>query len=190
MGPTASREERIVFRHTLEGLFVRGLRGRLSAAQARRLEEAGLALHGELRASYPLADFERFLRIVAEELYPGAPVSTAFRKLGEQLLAGYGETLVGKAVLSLLPLVGPGRTLQRMRENFRSANNYSEMRLTELGPGDFELWTNEGSELRFLQQGLIAAAMRHAGAQDVEVEVVRHEAASATLRVRWRQAAR
>lgn len=176
---------RLVFEHSVEALFVRGLTGRVSPTLKAQLREAGVDLDRPLLPAYGWDTWVRGVGVVARGLHPGEPQEVAWRLMGERMVEGYRETALGGAMFGMLRLLGPKRMLGRTRQNFRSGNNYTEARLTEVGPREADLWMNEQGLLRYFTQGAVLAGMRGAGAQDVRVEVREFDDAGVTYRVSW-----
>ncbi|HLM43450.1 MAG TPA: DUF2378 family protein, partial [Myxococcaceae bacterium] len=106
-------DELLIFEQTIEALFVRALGGRLTPDCKARLREAGLDVDQKIKPAYSLKSWMTFIRIAAEELYPGMPLEESTFKLGEAYIEGFRETMLGRAVLSLLRVLGPRRALNR-----------------------------------------------------------------------------
>jgi uncharacterized protein (TIGR02265 family) len=181
-------DELLVFEQTIEAVFVRGLHGRLSSACKARLRQAGLDLDLKLRPAYPFESWMRFLRIAAEELYPGQTLEQGAWKLGEACIDGFQETMLGRAMLSLMRVLGPRRTLMRATQNFRAGNNYTEARIQELGPRDFELWRNEVGSLPSFTAGIIHAGLRTAGATSIRIQMEGYDGHACSYRISWSEA--
>jgi uncharacterized protein (TIGR02265 family) len=178
--------EKLVFEQIVEGLYVRALSKKMTLRCLERLKEAGINLNKPLLPAYPAETWFRAQVIAAEELFPGDSLNLAIRKLGEQMVEGYRETLLGHAVQALLKVVGPKTTLQKAARNFRSGNNYTETKLTELGPTSYELWINETGPNPHFDQGIIIAGLRAAGVPEPLVEVGDFDGHACTYRVSWR----
>jgi uncharacterized protein (TIGR02265 family) len=181
-------DELLVFEQTLEALFLRGLQGRMNASCKTRLRQAGLDLDQKLRPAYPFNAWMAFLRIAAEELFPELGVDEGCRQLGKAHIAGYRDTMLGRAVLSLLRVLGPRRALARATQNFRSGNNYTESRLVERGPRSFELWMNEVGAYPGFTAGIIEAGLEVAGATQIHIETTEHDGHACTYRISWSEA--
>ncbi|QRN98076.1 DUF2378 family protein [Archangium violaceum] len=179
--------ERFVYEHTFEGLFVRGLAGRLSPNVKERLREIGLDLDRKLLPAYSVETWTRSVAIAIEALYPGEPEAVAYRLLGERMLAGYQETFTGRAAFQVLRLLGPRRLVERTQQSFRSGNNYTEVRVTDVAPNVVDLWVNEVGPARYIVQGAILAALRALlpGDEGVRVDVLGFTDKGITLRVSW-----
>src|SRR4051812_39164798 len=121
---------RLVHAATVEGLFRRALRDKMTAALEQRLKAVGIDLSKQLAPRYPLQVWHEALEAAAEELLPGVPLPKAVETLGEWTVSGYFDTFIGKAVKTALKLAGVRRGLERLAQNFSSANNFmrSEVR--------------------------------------------------------------
>lgn len=182
---SVSVEERIIFSHTIEGMFIRGLGDAMTAELRDELKRLGIDLSKPLRPAYPLPVWNAALSATVKMLFPELPEDEAACRLGEQMIAGYNQTVVGKALLAMLRLIGPRRTLLRTRKNFRSGNNYSEVEVVELSPTDFRLTFNEPGMTRWMSQGLVLGGVRFAGAKSPTVDVETYDDETVTYRVKW-----
>jgi uncharacterized protein (TIGR02265 family) len=163
--------ERLVYDATVESMFSRALKPRLTTRLKARVKEAGIDLDAKLKPSYPRDVWQRAMRIVVEELYLGVPEERAWFELGERLVASLGETVLGSATLGIVKLLGPKRALERMSQTFRHANNYNHSKLEEVGPGRFQLWVNEVGVSPHFIAGTVFATLKIAGAADPRVEI-------------------
>ncbi len=177
--------ELLVFEQTIEAMFHRALNGRLTPSCKARLREAGLDVDQKPRPAYPLASWMTFLRITAEELHPAEPLDQAAFKLGQAYIEGFRETMLGRAVMSLLRVLGPRRTLARATQNFRAGNNFTETRLTERGPRHFELWMNNVGRYPAFTAGIIHGGLRVSGAKGIQVTVDAYDGRACTYGIHW-----
>ncbi|MDY7225874.1 DUF2378 family protein [Hyalangium rubrum] len=179
-------QEKLVFDQTLEGLFVRGLAGRVTPTLKGHLREAGVDLDRKLLPAYPFATWCWCVRLAARELYASQPEEHAYRHLGERMVDGYRVTMLGRALFSVLQMLGPRRVVGRAQQSFRSGNNYTEVRIQDLAPAHLELWVNEAGPTRYLVQGAMMAGLRGCGVKEVQVEVHAFSADDVTFHVKWR----
>lgn len=180
-------DEQLVFPQTVEGLFVRGLAGTMTRELKGRLREAGLDLERPLAAGYPAGDFARWVQLASEALYPGLPEEQALRRMGGHFFAGYMDTLMGKALVPLMRVLGPRRALERLERTFRSGSNYVVVRAETTGPAEVLLHFNEVHRIPGYYAGIIEQGAALTGAQDTTVEVLSAPAPGCALRVRWRE---
>jgi uncharacterized protein (TIGR02265 family) len=141
-----------------------------------------------LLPGYPRETWARCIALCAEATYPDGPREAAWQRLGERMIDGYQETFIGRAMFGTLKLVGPRRMLARTQRTFRSANNYTEVRLTDVGPTQVDMWINEVDDvLRHFTLGLVLAGMRAAGAAGVQVALLSKDAQGVTFRASWQE---
>jgi uncharacterized protein (TIGR02265 family) len=169
----------------VEALFVRGLEGKLSPLAHAHLRRLGLDVARPLDAAYPFPLWMEAVRVAAHDLYPTLEADQAYEQLGMTSLRGLAETLVGRALLATLKLLGPERTLLQAKRAFRSTNNFCDFAHKKLGPGHFHVWTNEVGHCPTFTGGLLRQCLEFVGAQDVVVEVMRYDGHGCTFDVRW-----
>lgn len=177
--------ERIVFEHTVEAFFSRSLGARVTPELKRQLREEGLDLDRKLLPGYPQEVWTRLLRLAARSVHPDLSEEDGLALLGERLIDGYQETVVGRALFGALRLLGPQRVLERTQKNFRTGNNYTEVRTTLLRAGEMELWMNELDLARHFTRGTVLAGLRASGARNPGVNVLRFDREGTTYRVTW-----
>ncbi|XXF79827.1 DUF2378 family protein [Myxococcaceae bacterium GXIMD 01537] len=177
---------RMVFEHTVEGLFHEGLRRRLSSSARATLREAGLDLGNKLRPAYPFETWRRCLDIAVEDLYRSQGRPEGYRLLGHEFIAGLAQTPLGRATVRVARLLGPLRSLRRLNPTLGGADPFLESRLTELDSTRCELWLNEVMDQPTYALGILEAWLPLAGAQLVRVAVRSREALGATYLLEWK----
>ncbi len=183
---SVSAADRLIFSQTVEGLFLRALKGRVTERMFDRLAaEAGMELRKPLKPGYSMTEWSRSIRIAAEELYPELERAEAYELLGAALTQGYFDTLIGAAMATMLRLIGPARAIRRVERSLRSGNNYSVSHLVEHSASHFEIHTNETGELRDNLRGVIRKGMEVAGAENVRCKVLRFDDLSTTYDIEW-----
>ena len=175
--------EKLIFAQTFEGLL-RSLGGNLTPQLSAGLRQRGLDLSVSLRPAYPLRVWIEVLSFVARELHPGLAPDTAVAAVGRTFMDGYGETMVGRAMMAMMRLIGPRRTLERVTRQFRTGNNFSETKLSLVGATEYHLWVNE-VQLAGWYVGILSRGLELAGGKEVKVELLQRDAGGGTFRVRW-----
>jgi uncharacterized protein (TIGR02265 family) len=178
--------DRLIFDHTVEGLFLKGLAGQMTPRLQECLRLAGVDLEHKLMPAYPFGTWLACLAVAAQELYPDRPEPEAWRQLGERLVEGYQETVLGGSMFALLKALGPRRMLGRAQQNLRSGNNYSEVRSKDVAPTVMEMWMNETHLVRYFVQGMLLAALRASGVQESTVDILHTDEQGTTYRISWR----
>jgi uncharacterized protein (TIGR02265 family) len=177
--------ERLVFEQTIEGLYKRALGGNLPGSLKEQLRREGLDLDRKLLPAYPVETWEKCLTLTARAFYPGKPDAEAMKLLGERHIAGFHETMLGRALFGVLKLLGPRRRLSRTRQNFRAGNNYQEVRITEVSPTEVDMWLNELGPLRYFKLGIITGSARASGDLDAKAVVAHFDDQGVTYRISW-----
>ena len=178
-------EPELVFQHAIEGLFLMGLKGRVTDDVKRQLRTAGLDLDKPLAASCSRAQWNRYVQIAVAGIWAGEPDAVAYHAMGRRLALGYTETLVGRAVAGVLRLIGPRRTLERMDRSFRSGNNYTVCRLTQRSPTEASFWINETTLHPAMTTGLLEAGLELSGAKGSKIDIEGQDAEGCAYRVTW-----
>jgi uncharacterized protein (TIGR02265 family) len=179
----AAEDEAVIFEQTVQGLLrTAGGRPLPPDAQA-RLAALGI-VEGRLLPAYPLAAYVEALAVVRKALFGALPEEEGSFALGRAFLRSYEGTLLGRALLATCRVLGPRRVLARMTRNFRTANNYTETRLEELGGGRYALWFNRTVNTHYYR-GLLHEAVVQAGGQNPEVQVHSHGPGGTVFHVRW-----
>ncbi|GEN07404.1 Myxococcales-restricted protein, TIGR02265 family [Myxococcus fulvus] len=178
--------EKLVFEHTFEGLFVRGLAGRVTPALRDSLRKVGLNLDDKLRPAYDFDTWCSAVRVAAHELHSDVPPEEGYALLGERMVDGYRETVMGRALFSVIQLLGPRRGVGRARQMFRSGNNYTEARIEDVSSSEVDLWMNEAGPIRYFTQGALRAGLRATGAVQPLVTVRGFTSDDVTYRCTWR----
>jgi uncharacterized protein (TIGR02265 family) len=173
----------MVFSQAVEGLL-RALGPRLDDSMKDKLRTLGLDVRARLEPAYPLAVWTEVMRYSATLVAPSRPPSEQMFELGRRFVEGYSETIVGKAMLTALKVLGPRRALERMSRNFRSGNSYTETKLEAKGPTEFTLWFNEVKEPEFYR-GMLEAGVGRAGAKNLEIKTLGHDDSGASFSIRW-----
>lgn len=166
-------------------MFVRGLGRDLTPALRDRLRAAGLDLDQPLKAEYPADEVRGWFAVVRAALYPGVPQAEADERLGRQLVRGYRDTLLGKATLQILKLLGPRRVVRRINDNLRQLNNFSQGEWEARGPGEAHYLITEPSISPEFTRGNLLELMESLGTQQVRVDPLPHGGSGYLFRVRW-----
>lgn len=178
-------DERVIFGNTVDGLYRKTLARDMTPELRVRLRELGLDLDAPLLAAYPHPTWVRCLDELGRSLYPDRTLEAARRQLARRWVEGYAQTLVGAAVMTLARVVGPMRSLERMTHNFRSGNNFTETRLTVLGPATADLWFNEPESTEGFVEGVLEEGLLRIGVQGLAIHRTRHGPDACTYHLQW-----
>ena len=129
-----------------EGMFRRGLAGRLTPAVQEELKQVGIDLGRPLLAAYPQAAWERGVQVVVTRLFSDLPPEQGYFQVGRLYIRGFEATLLGKAVVQLSRIIGPERTLSRMQRNQRTTANFSDLQVEKVAATHFRIHSATGAE--------------------------------------------
>jgi uncharacterized protein (TIGR02265 family) len=175
----------LVFAQTFEGLFHRAYKGQVTPALRERMRAHGVDLDRPLQPAYPVEAWNAALLETARALHPDLPLEAAYQKVGERFLEGFGETLIGSAMMALLRTVGYRRALARMERNFRTGNNYIRSHMVERGPTEVDVHFEDMREPPGFFTGIFLAGARMTGAQGVRVECERTGELQCRFHITW-----
>lgn len=178
--------QRLWFSNSIEGLLVRGIGTRLTPDLRARIRTAGINLD-RIEPAYPVEVFVAACRAVMPTLYPQSTEADAFYELGCSFMRGYSETLLGGAMVRMMKLIGPRRTLERMTKNFRTGGNYIETRFIALGPGSVELWISDVTEMPDFYRGIIEEGARMIRVKELSTTMLPADPPAALFRIDWKE---
>lgn len=176
--------EKLIFAQTFEGL-VRSIGPRLTPELRRGMRERGFNADVRLEPAYSQDVFISVVQYLAQALHPSLPLEEGTAQVGRVFMDGFGETLIGRAMLGMMRVIGPAGSLKRVTQNFRTGNNFSQTRLTQLGPRQYELWVNE-LRMPGWYVGIISRGLELAGAKNARVVLDRRDPVQGGhFRVEW-----
>jgi uncharacterized protein (TIGR02265 family) len=161
--------EKLIFAQTIEGLL-RAM-GPLNEQDRSALRATGIDVDKRLLPAYPLAQFIAALDLAGARLAPSASPDERSHQVGRRFMDAYQDTMVGRAMVAATRVIGPWRTLERLANKFRTGNNFSQTKVTRLGPTSAEVWCNQVSHPGWYT-GLISRGLELAGAKQVEVKLI------------------
>jgi uncharacterized protein (TIGR02265 family) len=177
-------KERLWYTPVIEAIFIKGLGARRTPQLDQMLAAEGISL-GKLLPGYPVEQVVRAMRKSLPMLYPGLDEDAALAALGASSMRGYEETLIGRAAVAVLKLVGVRRALERLHTSMRSGNNYLETTFTALSPTSAELHLSDVSGIPAFYRGLLEEGLRMVGAKNGVVKDQRADAPGHTFLVSW-----
>lgn len=193
---TGFTAQAVVFEGALEGIH-RSFGPRLTPELLDVVKQIGVDFD-HLLPAYPLTVWEEVIRIVSASLYPSLSPEQQWERMGFEWIAGYLQTMLGRAALAIGKVIGPRRTLERMGRNFRTAGNYAHFEAIAHGPCDLELvtsmiepfrtqWANRPSVIPHYRVGVLRGTLHALDVEASAVEILHHDPAiqETRFRVRW-----
>ncbi|GMU61072.1 MAG: DUF2378 family protein [Myxococcales bacterium] len=136
--------EPVVFATAVEGTRKAYAR-RFTPELRAELKALGMDLEA-IQAAYPLNTWLAAARLMGRAFFPELEEAERQRQLGREFMKGYVQTAIGFATLTTAKLIGVKRTLLRMGRNFRTAANYIEVDVLDVGPREVHLRAQVGEE--------------------------------------------
>jgi uncharacterized protein (TIGR02265 family) len=174
--------ERVVFGASFEGL----LRAMMppTPAEQKALDAANVRIGGPYSAAYPLETYIAVMKACADSRYGHLPELERYTAVGRLFFQGYERTIIGQALVAVVRVLGPQRTLQRMTRNFRTANNFTHCEVEMVSPSH-HLVRISWSLYPGFYKGLLEAGCSRAGAKALKVEMISFVDCSPVFSVSW-----
>ncbi len=176
--------ERLWFSTVIEAVFLKGLGDRITPALKANIKKAGIDLD-KLKPAYPVEEVLAACRLVMPVLFPGKSEEEALHELGIISMRGYTETLLGKALIGIMKVIGVRRSLLRMHTSMRSGNNYLETFSTVIASNCIELRFSDVSGMAPFYQGIIEQGGQMAHAKNLRVTSVVTTPPGHAFKVEW-----
>lgn len=173
--------ERIIFANAFESLR-KVLPGELPPQLNEQLIALGVNF-ARLAPAYPLPTWRQAIELFAQQGRTLPLEDAAYFEMGRALVTHYGDSLIGKALLSAMQVIGPTRALKRLARSFRTTNNFSEATIVDVAPTHYRVTLNEVAHPQF-ERGVLTEGMVRAGATDVRVSLTA-TAPMVEYEVRW-----
>ncbi len=158
---------------------------KLDSRANERFKAVGVDLLGKLNPAYEKKVWIAAVDIAAELHSPNEPAPVTRRYLlARRFMGSFKETMIGSAMVALMRVVGPRKTLERVQRSFRMGNNFSVTTLKQLAAQEYELWIDHVAHPEWYK-GIIEAGLELAGAKEVQVVELSRKDAAVTFRVSW-----
>jgi len=175
----------VIYKHSVEAFIQRVLlrRGLLSLEFDRELRALGVDAS---RPTEVTADvWIKLLKLTARRISPNKTEEEALEELGREQLRGYLEGLVGRAILTVVKLGGPQRTMLRMAENIRTADSITRVQAVELSPTSVQLEFDTDYGVQGYMRGLLHETLVMQNVKDPKVTVRKTETGSLVFTTSW-----
>ena len=177
----SSPAEPTIAQSAFEGLFVRVLKP--TGAFREELRQAGYDMDRE-QPAYSLRVWDAALKVAARHVHPTLSTHEALRRLGEQFVDGFFETIIGKLLAAPMPLLGPDMVLERLARMWESGAPGISVVTQQEGPGRWTVTVRHPSPQTDFDLGLLRGGLRRAGV-DATCSVAERRPDGYTARVHW-----
>jgi uncharacterized protein (TIGR02265 family) len=177
--------EKVVYRHTVETflhhIFER--HGLLLPEVVAALQALGI--DPRKPRDLPQATWYRMMELSAVWIRVGRPREENLELVGREFLRGYGEGLVGRALIIGARLMGPRRALLRMAESFKSGDTSTTIVATEPGPQMVDILVTPDGGVPEYFRGLFSELLVQIGVVANQVEFRPSPYGGRVFRVSW-----
>ncbi|MBL8916114.1 MAG: DUF2378 family protein [Archangium sp.] len=182
---TSSTETRVVFASGFEGLFSKDFRKRLTPALIAELKALGVNIEKPFNPAYTVETWASVINACSRHIYPELSLPDASWKLGRDTVDGFAHTMIGKALFTMMKLIGPARSLERSMRSYASTNNYTKVTLQRTGPTSYDFGLNEKHTLPQYDMGVVEWLLQMCGAKNVSVTLTTHDAEGFMAQLTW-----
>ena len=177
-------DEKVVYKEGITN-FLEAFRPRLGPRIRERLRSEAGVDESTLKPRYPLASHDAVVKILAEELHPGTPYDSATYDVGRALLNHYGRSVLGRAIFSIIRLVGPMRMLKRTPDYYKLTNNYADVKLEVLTEKSYVVDHNEVGAVPHFMRGTLQGSGEVIGLPGHAVELIDYDGHRGRYKVSW-----
>lgn len=165
----------------VEGMYVRALQP--TGAFAEELKALGVDVQ-RLEPTYPTAVWQASIEVARRHVAGHLPKAAGYQLLGEKFIGGFFDTLVGKMISIGLPLLGPGKTLQRLARTWASAQPHLKVETQQESDTSWRVTLREHGIVADFCAGIFVGGLSRTGVKP-DVQVVERSDEHCVLRVRW-----
>jgi uncharacterized protein (TIGR02265 family) len=165
----------------VEGLYVRALQP--TGAFADELRALGVDVK-RLEPTYPTAVWQASIEVARRHVAGHLPQDAGYQLLGEKFIGGFFDTLVGKMISIGLPLLGPGKTLQRLARTWASAQPHLKVETLQESEQSWRITLRERGINADFCAGIFLGGLQRTGVKP-DVQVVERSADHCVIQVRW-----
>ena len=184
---TVAMTEPLVFSPSFEALL-RALGGSLNDASKEQFRKLGVDYDQRLLPAYSLDVWVAAMELGSSLLTPNGSQAERHYALGRRMVDSYGETLIGRALLAVMRVIGPRRSFERMTRNLRTTNNYTDSSFEASAEGQVTLWCSKVVSPEFYR-GMFSRTLEAAGGTDARVKVLSADASGCKFAVSWKSGA-
>lgn len=180
----AESSAHVVYREPFEQILKYGIGAKLTPQLKDKLKALGFDADN-IKPQYPKELFTPCVELVRTTLYPHLSRQDGLFRLGESMVEGAAQTIMGKTMLSMARLIGPEKTLLRSHSQYRAGTNFTEVKLEKVGERHYQFHMNSGADIPEFGAGTLAATLKHTGGKDVKVVPAKLEPPAVTYDIQW-----
>jgi uncharacterized protein (TIGR02265 family) len=180
-------EQRLIFEQSIEGMYLKGHRDKLTPQVKAALKHHGIDLDQKLKSFYP-AEVVNAATVTFRKLAYGsiADDAEAYAQMGERIVDGYFDTLYGKPLVGLMKLFGLKRIIDRLPQAMSGGSNFMQVGVEWKGPAEALVMLSDTEPNPYLNLGVMRRAFVHwFKASGFQITLHDHARPRATFRLTW-----
>jgi uncharacterized protein (TIGR02265 family) len=154
--------EQLVYENAVEGLFIKAFGKQLTPALKAAIKEVGIDLSQPLKTQYPGVVVNQATALLRKHLFGReSDDEKAYFLIGSGTLDGYFDTVLGRAMVSVLRIVGYERIIDRLPRQMASGSNYQFVEVKRVKPGEATVSCSDYQPHPALNLGVLTRAFTH-----------------------------
>jgi uncharacterized protein (TIGR02265 family) len=174
--------ERVIYQNTVVDML-RMLGSPVSPAHLKRLQAIGID-PANVKSAFNHAQYLQLLDLLGELKFPLESPEQRDFEVGKAFVEGAWQTVFGKAILSVMRMLGPLRSARRMTQTLRSVNSFTTAEHTEISDHEVELWVSPVQRPHYYF-GVFVESGRRMHGENYVVKFVSCENETAIYRMTW-----
>lgn len=176
--------ERLVFRHTVEGLFKVAFKNDVTPELKRALATVGIDLEN-LPSTCTAEAYGAGFELLRKAVYPSLPEAEASELMGGRFLDGYFSTAMGGVVKTLLRFMPVEKVVERAPTALDSGANFIKSFVQRIASRDYLLTTSDYSTTPGFLTGVVRRTLELSGARNTKVKVETQRGRELVFHITW-----
>jgi uncharacterized protein (TIGR02265 family) len=179
--------EQVIYENAVEGMFLKGFGKKLTPRLKAELKEIGLDVDAPLKTTYPGVLINKCTEALRRHLYAHEKDDLkAYIDIGSTTLDGYFDTIMGRAMVSVLRIVGYERIIDRLPRQMASGTNYQFVTVKRTKPGEAEVHCSDCKPHPGINVGVLGRAFGHYfQAPDFKIVIHKLDETGCTYLLNW-----
>jgi uncharacterized protein (TIGR02265 family) len=178
-------ERRLVFRHTVEGLFLRAFGPAMTPAFRESLQRIGLDLDA-IPTAIDAHLYRTAYELLRAQIHPGLPPDEADVQMARRFIDGYFETVIGQLTRMMVKVLPVETHIERSSRNFEAAVNFVTSKVEKIGPRAYRMRVSDFSLSPHFTMGILGRMFEIGGVTQYDVRLERQEGRAFSILMSWR----
>jgi uncharacterized protein (TIGR02265 family) len=173
--------------NAVESMWLKGHKRHLTPQLKDQLRTLGIDLDRPLKPRYPNEVLHSGTRLLRKTVYAHLPDdAVAYRAIGEAVIDGFFDTVIGKAMASVFKLIGFKKVIARLPSTLARGNDHVKASIQWSGANEAVLTVSDTEPHPAINAGVFERAFRHwFGVPTFKAEVAETGAGGTKYRLTW-----